>query len=327
MRCPHCAGEIQDGSLFCGICGKPTDGAAASASRGAGASQSRDRTSGTRHPASTSPSLFELPVSKGARVARIAIVLALDALLLIAGIAMIVSYLNDRDRASSRKKSPPAADKLADNQAGSVRFAEPVPLHKKRTHVAKARTRAGARKATSKRRATKRRGSRTTKPAAAAGKDKPKPKPKDKPDDKVVSKPGPMDAGVVTSAGEADAGASSSAVDVDAGVDPDAPSDADVAILARQIRLVVNRERRLLQRCYNQVAKATTVDKALQGRVEIRFEVMPDGKTRNVSPRGNTTGSTQLAQCVSNLIRNWKFPSHPGKRGVPFVWPFDFRGS
>ena len=271
-------------------------------------------------------------MSPGARAARIGIVLALDALLLIAGIAMIVSYLNSRDRASSKKQAP-NPERIADAQAGSVKFAEPVPLHKKPV------TSSGSAKQPARK---KTRGKRRGKAKVASSGKRPgtgKPTGTGKPPVKTLdpwvdagavatgTAPTAVDAGAVVSAA-ADAGAVAGATE-DAGVtrDPDAPPDEEVAILARQIRLVVNRERRLLQRCYNQVAKVTTADKALQGRVEIRFEVMPDGKTKNVRPRGNTTGSNQLAQCVSQLIRNWKFPSHSGKSSIPFVWPFDFRGS
>lgn len=323
MRCPHCAGEIQDGSRFCGICGRPT--VVEPPAGVTSSTRSLAQQSASRPPAASSPSLFELPVAPGARAARIAIVLALDAILLIAGIAMIVSYLNERDRAQAGGPKPAAGERGRDDDARSVKFSEPVPLHRDVSAPPERRAvpqpdKDDKLRSNRRTRDRRRRKARTTRPAAI---------------DAGVATASRADAGAARgepSSRGADGGASTTArIDADASVDanpdPDAPTDAEVAILARQIRLVVNRERRLLQRCYNKVAKATTVDKALQGRVEIRFEVMPDGKTRNVGPRGNTTGSTMLAQCVSNLIRNWKFPSHSGKRSIPFVWPFDFRGS
>ena len=69
MRCPHCAGQIPDRSRFCGICGRkiPADAAAAdetSADTPAAAVRDSPSLSG-----GGSMSLFELPVSKGARLA------------------------------------------------------------------------------------------------------------------------------------------------------------------------------------------------------------------------------------------------------------------
>lgn len=49
-----------------------------------------------------SMSLFALPASRGARLARVLAILALDAVLAGAGIAMIVSYVNARGRAHSQ---------------------------------------------------------------------------------------------------------------------------------------------------------------------------------------------------------------------------------
>jgi len=97
MRCPQCAGEILDGSRFCGICGRPIGEA--------------DARTPTAPPALT-PSLFELPVAPRARLARVLVVLALDLVLAGAGIAMIASYLSARERAQahSAPTSAPGAD-------------------------------------------------------------------------------------------------------------------------------------------------------------------------------------------------------------------------
>jgi|GEM_PF-3423778 len=319
MRCPHCVGEIQDGSVFCGICGKPTAADGRSAGASSSAARTGERSGATRQPDATSPSLFELPVSPGARAVRIAVVLVLDALLLIAGIAMIVSYLNDRDHARTRPRESGGAH-THKSDAASVVFAEPVPVKTGSTTPTLTSERPTGPRVTrsgKRRKRVRRRVKHQRRDAAKHGR---------RPVDAAV--PGPADAGVSHKSAALDAGgAVASAADAGPGGDPYAPSDAEVAILARQIRLVVNRERRLLSRCYHRAAKMTTVEKAPRGRVEIRFEVLPDGKTINVSPHGNTTGSNLLASCVANLIRNWKFPSHSGKRGIPFVWPFDFRGS
>ncbi|MCG8419865.1 MAG: AgmX/PglI C-terminal domain-containing protein [Proteobacteria bacterium] len=152
MRCPHCAGEILDGSRFCGLCGQPVAHAASalgdrpvssrqrsdlpsrpaerisggpagrpgenSASHclperpdGRGAQPTEDVESKSpagrsgRRSATRSMSLFVLPVSRGARLARVLAVLALDAVLAAAGVSMIISYAQTRDRAL---RAPPA---------------------------------------------------------------------------------------------------------------------------------------------------------------------------------------------------------------------------
>lgn len=114
MRCPHCAGEILDGSRFCGICGRRLAPAPAREPEPV-----RTPAAGSARPRPVAPAPIELPVSRGARWARVLLVLALDVALAGAGVAMILSYVRDcegaRDQAvapsgpvtSSGERSPP----------------------------------------------------------------------------------------------------------------------------------------------------------------------------------------------------------------------------
>lgn len=109
MRCPHCAGEILDGSRFCGICGRklasatiPAASAAGAAAGGQPAPSGAVRSASPGKPRAelipVSESVvapLELPISRGARWARILAVLALDVALAGAGVAMIVSFARD----------------------------------------------------------------------------------------------------------------------------------------------------------------------------------------------------------------------------------------
>jgi hypothetical protein len=146
MRCPHCAGEILDGSRFCGICGRrlaaatiPADPAAAGPAAGsgrpvAGANSSAARAAGggelepsgqVRAAAPGKPRAelipvsesvvapIELPVSRGARWARILAVLALDVALAGGGVAMIVSFARDCEGVRATSMGAPAADARA----------------------------------------------------------------------------------------------------------------------------------------------------------------------------------------------------------------------
>ena len=132
MRCPHCAGEILDGSRFCGICGRRLASATIPAVTGAGGPAVTAGGGGQPEPSgpvrSASPGKpraelipvsesvvapIELPVSRGARWARILAVLALDVALAGAGVAMIVSFARDCESVQAAPPGAPTADARA----------------------------------------------------------------------------------------------------------------------------------------------------------------------------------------------------------------------
>jgi outer membrane biosynthesis protein TonB len=93
--------------------------------------------------------------------------------------------------------------------------------------------------------------------------------------------------------------------------------------LAARIELVVKGHEAQIQRCYAQAAKVTNPDDPLEGRIDVRFSVMPDGSASNVRVARNTSGSTQLGSCVAGLVGSWKFPAEVAEP-VDFIWPFVF---
>ena len=105
MRCPHCAGEILDGSRFCGICGRRLASATIPAVTAAGGQAEPSGPVRSAAPGKPRAELIpvseagvapiELPISRGARWARIVAVLALDVALAGAGVAMIASFARD----------------------------------------------------------------------------------------------------------------------------------------------------------------------------------------------------------------------------------------
>ena len=140
MRCPHCAGEILDGSRFCGICGRrlasatipavtaaggpavAAEGSPAATAAGGGQPEpsgavrsiSPGKPRAELIPVSESVvAPIELPISRGARWARILAVLALDVALAGAGVAMIVSFARDCEGAQAGSPGAPAADTSA----------------------------------------------------------------------------------------------------------------------------------------------------------------------------------------------------------------------
>jgi hypothetical protein len=121
MRCPHCAGEILDGSRFCGICGRAIEydevgGVVVPEEDAAPVRPMGDRTG-------RSMSLFELPPTPAARLGRVIAVVALDLVLVGAGIAMIVSYLNARGRADASPRAPESAGPSAE-----IEILDPQPV-------------------------------------------------------------------------------------------------------------------------------------------------------------------------------------------------------
>jgi hypothetical protein len=127
MRCPHCAGEILDGSRFCGICGRrlasatipavagaggpaatassPAATAGSPAATAAGGGGGQPEPSGPVRSASPGKPRAELiPVSE-----RILAVLALDVALAGAGVAMILSFARDCEGVRGASTGAPTA--------------------------------------------------------------------------------------------------------------------------------------------------------------------------------------------------------------------------
>jgi hypothetical protein len=300
MRCPHCAGEIPAGSRFCGICGRgiaqPGD-VHAPAQPGWGAG----------HPARAqsavdSVSLFELPSSRSGRRAKLALILVLDAILAGAGVVMLLAYLEAR-----RASRPPAAssDGERGGERGKVEVMPPtqvspspgaVPALPASTPAAPAAP--GSQPAPAEVEPSR---------GEAAPDSKARPRSPGKP----RPKSGRRD--------KSDARRGEPSGDTLAGSAPEWESE-----VTSRLRDVVDSHQQDLERCYLSSTNSDDPDAALEGRIDIRFTLMSDGSAANVSPTANTTGSAELADCVVDLFRSWKFPGgHP--EPLELEWPFLFR--
>ena len=102
-----------------------------------------------------------------------------------------------------------------------------------------------------------------------------------------------------------------------ASVDSEAETERRIA----RLRRVVDSHQAELERCYTE-ASAGGAGQSLQGRIDIRFTLMSDGRTAGVSSSRNTTGSGQLADCVAGLVRAWRFPAREDP--LELEWPFLF---
>lgn len=274
-------------------------------------------------------SLFELPVSRGARVARIAVVIALDLVLAGAGIAMIVSYLDARDRASAASvvappdagvaqatiedstptpvagREPPAGDEPPARGPSGPGRVDPAPS---RPDPAPSRPDPvpDRPEPTSPR-------PDPTQPAPDPTPPRPDPTPPpvtDPPDDPDLDPPddppgdGPVDPYDDPPSGE--------------------PTNEEMSIFTGRVSLVFKAHRAQMERCYEQAAKLSQTDDPLRGAIDVRFKVDQGGKARDVRSVSNTTGSQQLAQCVTALVSSWDFPLAPGSQPIDLMWPFRF---
>ncbi len=95
-------------------------------------------------------------------------------------------------------------------------------------------------------------------------------------------------------------------------LDPQDPSDD----LENEIDLAASRSRAELDRCH-------TAAGAVHGAIRIAFEVLPDGHVTHAAAVENTTGSTQLADCLSAAVGRWAFAVHPAQP-TDFVRPFSY---
>lgn len=112
---------------------------------------------------------------------------------------------------------------------------------------------------------------------------------------------------------------------VDARAEEPAPAATASAddIAVHLAKLVVQSGGRLT-RCYEQAAKAFSVDKPLSGEVDIGLAVLPSGAGSNVRVLRNTTGSADLARCVLATAQGWTYPAHTETEAIEFVRPFRF---
>ncbi len=335
MRCPHCRGEIPEESQFCGVCGQNIHIVQVGSPQ-----PSEPRY--TAGDSGLSPSLFDLPVSPGARRIRIAMVLGLNLLLIGGGITLFIEYLHKRDRiargASSLSKSgdtSPATEISApqigvnDEQQDTGDEASSGDSTANSTEGGKAPSSDSPQ---NPRTATESSGANRNdnNPGSGPSEDSPK-----------TSAPANSgNSGTAASSGKPDAGASraqpqppgSGAADAGISAPTVAPELTEeeqarrVTVLAGKIGLVVERGQSQLGRCYESALKQTNPkDKEkLEGRIDLYFSVQPDGSAQGIRVRNNNTGSPVLANCLVGLVGSWTFPSS-GSEALDFVWPFEFQ--
>ena len=300
MRCPQCSGEIPEGSHFCGICGNHIAEVPPPASNPVSLAPQMRRSA-----AASSPSLFELPAARGPRMARIFVVMTLNLILAGAGAAMIASYLSARADATER------ANTGAKNEGAGV--VEPAPAPTAAPAPAPETVlSASVGVATDTNAAPKPVSAGVTEKPAKAKKDAGSP----------AGRGGPGSSGGAGS-GSGDLTNKFGLPAADAGVAAELPGQDQ---FAAEISALAGRHQRRLHGCYQQAAKTESPEQPLEGRVDIKFRIMPDGTAIGGRAIANTTGSSLLASCLVAVVESWSFT--PGaSKPHNFVWPFRFRAS
>ena len=93
-------------------------------------------------------------------------------------------------------------------------------------------------------------------------------------------------------------------------------SDVDRNALARYVKARL----KAIQNCYEKELKRNP---SLKGKVLVRFNIRPNGRTGDIEIEENTLGSDAVASCIRTVIRSWVFPFKPEDE-VPVAYPFVF---
>jgi hypothetical protein len=84
---------------------------------------------------------------------------------------------------------------------------------------------------------------------------------------------------------------------------------------------VINSHIHAIQACYE---KALMGNPALSGRIAMDWTVATTGRVKSVRVRSSTVGSPKVANCISGVIKRWKFPQPKGGE-ANITFPFLFR--
>jgi hypothetical protein len=375
MQCRHCAGEIPDRSRFCPICGQRLEGlsdpgnhgtagqlgvarerpVAAAAQRAyslaAAASEAGNRPAYTPDPGASEPellasgsSLLAVPVSRGARLVRLAAVLLVDLVLAGSGLLMISSYCSARTAALAG--APPAAAGGADAAPVPAAIVPLAPVQLTAPQPRPARAAPGGH-GRSSRAAGKRSGRNPAAPGTPPG-----PATGNAGTGEPTAAPGPgsaLPAGgggaepvtgpaggtVPPPTGDAPvpgAGAAPPAVGTPATSDEmqgggdrgEEIHDPAMAATSQRVARVLERHYPQINHCYESAAKASAPTQPLQGTIDVQFVLTPSGKADGVRVVRNTTDSERLASCVMQAVASWDFPREAAEP-IEFLWPFVFR--
>jgi TonB family protein len=339
MRCARCAAEVPAEAVFCGLCGarRPPE---KETRKLVSSSASSSSASSQVQPAS-SLSLFELPVDRSAKWARVVAVLVLDAILASSGVAMGMSYLRQRGEHRAREASPGATDeasvlapvvevpppRIVRRRSGrrgggpGASLVPGTPTEPQGTGAAGV----PAPEATAPSSPLSNVDAAAQPPVPAIprepGAEAEPPLPPTE-ENRDVNRPVPPTEFVPPPL-QPSGPAASTHGDAGSGKVDEGPAEQAIEFSAEAVRKVVTSHTTQIKRCAERAAKASTKSEPLRGKLEVQFAVLPSGVASDVHVIQNSTGSEVLGTCVVKLMESWKFPS-PGEEAFEFVWPFVF---
>ncbi|HJZ85085.1 MAG TPA: AgmX/PglI C-terminal domain-containing protein [Polyangia bacterium] len=302
MRCPSCDAEIVEPATFCGRCGTRV---------------------ATRASDSLGTATLGALVAPGARRAKVAGLLLVDAALLGAGGWFILQYLTAAPRAhavepTGRASAPPApaptltpvtvpapappAPAPPGPSAPPVPLAQELPPPMHRPSLAK-----GAHKRVARVRPVAVHTPKAAKPVAPPP--APPPPPGMEPAEPLP--PPPTDPAAPPPPGEP------------APPPEPVPESSPPSPEEDGVRFVVQHHLPQVQACYQRALKQAP---ELRGIIDLQFTVEPDGSAVGAHAIENTTGSEELAGCLVRTVESWTFP-RPVQGPTDFVYPFRFAGS
>lgn len=85
-----------------------------------------------------------------------------------------------------------------------------------------------------------------------------------------------------------------------------------------QVRAIVTKNRPMLQRCYEQAARASGSQQAV--RIDVRLNVSPSGAVTKADVTGPSVGN--LKPCILSTVKRWRFPASAENTEVPFPLVF-----
>ena len=93
----------------------------------------------------------------------------------------------------------------------------------------------------------------------------------------------------------------------------------DAAALSNEVELQATRTSQAFDQCLQETSARSPV----HGTIHVAFQVKPDGHVAHVTATENTTGSSQLASCLTGTIVHWTFAIHPSQ-AADFMRPFTY---
>jgi hypothetical protein len=114
--------------------------------------------------------------------------------------------------------------------------------------------------------------------------------------------------------------AEKTATTVRGGVSMQAPEVESSDVDREKLAAYVRSRKGAIQQCYEKELKRNP---SLKGKVVVRFNITPAGRTSDIDIEENTLGNEGVASCIKTTIRGWVFPFKPESE-VPVAYPFVF---